>query len=108
MKVRLTMRRTLRGRYLVLSALGHFAAFGALTQIQFGSATTRRPIYDQFVKQKDHSIVYYRPPKVKKSDVAPEQQSGPKREAKAWLISPRTVIATAPKPKSQQQILFQP
>jgi hypothetical protein len=108
MKVRLTMRRTLRGRYLVLSAIGHVAAFGALTQIQFGSASSRRPIFDQFVKPKDHSIVYYRPPKVKKAEAAPQQQTGPKREAKAWQVSPRTVIATAPKPKSQQQILFQP
>jgi hypothetical protein len=107
MKVRLTMRRSSPGRYLVLSMLGHVGAFTALTQIHFSPAASRRPIYDQFVKPRDHSIVYYRPPKVK-AESAPEHQSGPKKEARAWQISPQTAIANMPNAQSKQQVLWQP
>lgn len=107
MKVRLTMRRSSPGRYLILSGLGHLGAFTALTQIHFNPVSSRRPIYDQFIKPRDHSIVYYRPPKVK-AESAPEQQSGPKKEARAWQISPQTAIANALNAQSKQQILWQP
>ncbi len=105
MKVRLNMRRSSQGRSLLLSLIGHFAAFSALTQFQF-SPPSKRPIYDQFVKPKDHEILYYRPPKVH-AEAAPEQQAGPKKEARAWMIAPKTAIAQAPNPLSQKQILLQ-
>jgi hypothetical protein len=67
-----------------------------------------KPIYDTLIKPEENKIVWYSPPKKKLPDVSAQRRIGTLPVARAPLKSEIAIIATAPKPKSVKQFIFQP
>jgi len=77
-----------------------------------GDPAHPRPIYDELIKPEEKKIVWYSPPKSppKKAlpDVSAQQRIGTFPTPRAPRKSPTAIIATAPKPKSVKQFIWQP
>ena len=67
-----------------------------------------RPIYDVLIKPEEKKIVWYSPPKKKLPEVSAQQRIGTFPTPRAPIKSPVAIIATAPKPKSVKQFIWQP
>jgi hypothetical protein len=67
-----------------------------------------KPIYEELIKSEEKKIVWYSPPKEKLPDVSAEQRIGTFPKPRAPLKSTVAIIATAPKPKSVKQFIWQP
>ena len=67
-----------------------------------------KPIYDELIKPEEKKIVWYSPPKKKLPDVSAQQRIGTFPTPRAPQKSALAIIATAPKPKSVKQFIWQP
>jgi hypothetical protein len=67
-----------------------------------------RPIYDELIKPAEKKIVWYSPPKKALPDVSAQQRIGTFPTPRAPRKSNMAIIATAPKPKSVKQFIWQP
>ncbi|MEO5925008.1 MAG: energy transducer TonB [Bryobacteraceae bacterium] len=97
----------LRSRFWFGSVVAHILWVAVVVRIPLSTPTSKRPIYDQFIRPLESRTLVYRPPK-KVPAAAPEKQVGDTPDPRGKLIAPRTVIATAPKAQSQQQIIWKP
>src|SRR5579872_3325378 len=97
----------IRTTSLIASVAIHCLAILALAVIPPYQPVSDRPILDELIQPEKHKIVYYnfrkRPP-----DVDPLTKSGDSPTPRANEPSPQTVFATAPKPKSIQQMIWLP
>jgi hypothetical protein len=67
-----------------------------------------KPIYTQIIKPAEQKIVWYSPPKKKLPDVTAQERIGTFPRPRAPQKSAVAIIATAPKPKSVKQFIWQP
>ncbi len=67
-----------------------------------------KPIYDELIKPEEKKIVWYSPPKKTLPDVSAQQRIGTFPTPRAPIKSAVAIIATAPKPKSVKQFIWQP
>jgi hypothetical protein len=67
-----------------------------------------KPIYTQIIKPQEQKIVWYSPPKKKLPDVTAQERIGTFPTPRAPKKSAVAIIATAPKPKSVKQFIWQP
>ncbi|MGB6943004.1 MAG: energy transducer TonB [Bryobacteraceae bacterium] len=66
-----------------------------------------KPIYDDLVKPEEKKIVWYSPPKKQLPEVSAQERIGTFPAPRAPVKSPTAIIATAPKPKSAKQFIWQ-
>src|SRR5262245_48311546 len=97
----------LRVRFWATSICAHILWTIVAVHIPLSTPSSKRPIYDQFIRPLESKILIYRPPR-KPEQAAPEKQVGKSKEARGTFIAPRTVIATAKKAQSQKQIVWTP
>jgi hypothetical protein len=71
-------------------------------------AQDTKPIYNQLIKPEEKKIVWYSPPKKQLPEVSAQERIGTFPTPRAPLKSPTAIIATAPKPKSTKQFIWQP
>ena len=71
-------------------------------------AHTSKPIYDLLIKPEEKKIIWYSPPKKKLPDVTAQERIGTFPIPRAPQKSNVAIIATAPKPKSVKQFIWQP
>jgi len=67
-----------------------------------------KPIYEELIKPEERKIVWYSPPKKALPDVSAERRIGTFPIPRAPKKSEIAIIATAPKPKSVKQFIWQP
>ena len=67
-----------------------------------------KPIYDELIKPEEKKIIWYAPPKKELPDVSAQQRIGTFPTPRAPVKSAIAIIATAPKPKSVKQFIWQP
>jgi hypothetical protein len=67
-----------------------------------------KPIYEELIKPEEKKIVWYSPPKKVLPDVSAEQRIGTFPLPRAPREADIAIIATAPKPKSVKQFIWQP
>ncbi len=66
-----------------------------------------KPIYDDLIRPEEKKIVWYSPPKKQLPNVSAQDRIGTYPTPRAPLKSPTAIIATAPKPKSVKQFIWQ-
>ena len=94
----------------VLSILFHVAVVTALLlapHVDSKERVSKTPIYDDLIKPEEKKIVWYAPPPKKLPEVSALERIGTFPKPRAALKSEVTIIATAPKPKSVKQFIFQ-
>jgi TonB family protein len=67
-----------------------------------------KPIYDVLIKPEEAKIIWYSPPKKELPDVSAQQRIGTFPKPRAPIKADVAIIATAPKPKSVKQFIWQP
>ena len=67
-----------------------------------------KPIYEELIKPEAQKIIWYSPPKKVLPDVSAEKRIGTFPIPRAPRKSDIAIIATAPKPKSVKQFIWQP
>src|SRR6202034_201580 len=97
---------------LVLSILFHVAVVTGLLLLPSVESVDRthssdRPIYTQLIKPEEKRIVWYSPPKKKLPDVSAQERIGTFPKPRAPQKAEVAIIATAPKPKSVKQFIWQ-
>ena len=94
----------------ILSIVFHVVAVSGLLllpHVESQDQAHKKPIYDELIKPEEKKIVWYSPPKKKLPDVSAQQRIGTFPTPRAPLKSPTAIIATAPKPKSVKQFIWQ-
>jgi hypothetical protein len=71
-------------------------------------AHNNKPIYEELIKPEEKKIVWYSPPKKELPDVSAQQRIGTFPTPRAPKKSEIAIIATAPKPQSVKQFIWQP
>jgi Gram-negative bacterial TonB protein C-terminal len=66
-----------------------------------------KPIYDDLIRPQEKKIIWYSPPKKQLPNVSAQERIGTFPAPRAPLKSPTAIIATAPKPKSVKQFIWQ-
>lgn len=90
-----------------LGSIGvHSIAIALLWFLPVDRNVVERPIYDQFIRPQAHKIIWYGLPK-KLPDVEPPKKIGDSPTPRGNEVSKRAIIATAPKPESKNQIIWQ-
>ncbi len=89
----------------VMLHTGVIAALFLLPSLQYHAP--QRPIYDELIKPDAHKLVWYNYPK-KLPDVDAPKRIGVFPKPVGTVRAESAIIATAPKPKSTQQIIWQP
>ena len=79
-----------------------------LPNVSPDSQADKKPIYEQLVQPEAKKIVWYTPPKKELPDVSAQQRIGTFPQPRAPKKSQIAIIATAPKPKSVKQFIWQP
>jgi hypothetical protein len=79
-----------------------------LPQVDSEPRFRSQPIYNDLIKPEEKKIVWYAPPKKKLPDVSAQERIGTFPKPRAPLKSEIAIIATAPKPKSVKQFIWQP
>jgi len=79
-----------------------------LPHVQSAVEAHKKPIYDELIKPQATKLVWYSPPKRQLPDVAAEQRIGTFPRPRAPKKAETAIIATAPKPKSVKQFIWQP
>jgi hypothetical protein len=67
-----------------------------------------KPIYDELIKPNEKKLVWYAPPKKELPEVSAQQRVGTFPTPRAPVKADVAIIATAPKPKSVKQFIWQP
>src|ERR1700677_200118 len=66
-----------------------------------------KPIYDDLIRPQEKKIIWYSPPKKQLPNVSAQERIGTFPAPRAPLKSATAIIATAPKPKSVKQFIWQ-
>lgn len=102
----------IRPTSFILSIVFHVVAVTGLLllpHVQSSEDTAHnKPIYDELIKPAEKRIVWYSPPKKQLPDVSAQQRIGTFPKPRAPIKSSVAIIATAPKPKSVKQFIWQP
>jgi len=102
----------IRPSSFVVSILFHVVVVAGLLFLPHGIESRAeahdRPIYDELIKPEEKKIVWYIPPRQKLPDVSAERRIGTFPKPRAPKKSDLAIIATAPKPKSVKQFIWQP
>jgi hypothetical protein len=103
----------IRPTSFVFSILFHVAGVSALLLLpqvvpESRKTSEDRPIYEELIKPEEKKIVWYTPPKQKIPDVSAERRIGKFPLPRAPRKAEVAIIATAPKPKSVKQFIWQP
>ena len=108
-------RRLIRGYRIrpvsfIASVALHGAAVGGLLLLPVQQVRTQqRPVYEELIQPEVHKIVWYHFPKPEPTpDVSAAVRIGTFPKPRGWLRSEHAIIATAPKPKSIKQFIWQP
>jgi hypothetical protein len=113
-RVRINSGSSLRGYRIqpssfVLSILFHAVAVGGLLLLPRGRSEEqahRRPLYDELIRPEEKKLVWYSVPK-KLPEVSAQERIGTFPKPRAAKKSEVAIIATAPKPKSVKQFIWQ-
>ncbi len=99
----------IRPTSFILSISFHVAAVSCILLLPREPQTQAhyKPIYDDLVKPQEKKIVWYSPPKKQLPEVSAQERIGTFPSPRAPLKSPTAIIATAPKPKSVKQFIWQ-
>jgi len=101
----------IRPTSFILSIVFHVVVVSVLLLLPHVESEHRerdRPIYAELIKPREKKIVWYSPPKKVLPDVSAEQRIGTFPTPRAPQRSAIAIIATAPKPKSVKQFIWQP
>src|ERR1700677_3749956 len=101
----------IRPTSFVLSIIFHVAVVSGLLlapHVASKDPEHNRPIYEELIKPESKRIVWFSPPKKPLPDVPAQQRIGTFPKPRAPLKSTVAIIATAPKPKSEKQFIWQP
>lgn len=112
-------RSPVRGGYrvrptsFIFSILFHVAVVAGLVLLpQIPGAhheqALERPIYEELIKPEEKKVVWYSPPKEKLADVSAERRIGTFPLPRAPQKAEVAIIATAPRPQSVKQFIWQP
>jgi len=107
----LTRGYRIRPTSFVLSILFHVVVVSGLLllpHIESQDQAHDKPIYDELIKPDEKKIVWYAPPKKELPDVSAQERIGTFPTPRAPVKSDVAIIATAPKPKSVKQFIWQP
>jgi hypothetical protein len=99
----------IRPSSFVLSILFHAVVVGGLLvlpRVDSEERTHRRPIYDELIRPQEKRLVWYSVPK-KLPEVSAQERIGTFPKPRAATKSEVAIIATAPKPKSVKQFIWQ-
>src|SRR5580658_3521431 len=100
----------IRPSSFVLSILFHAVVVGGLLSLPRGNseeqAHKRRPLYDELIRPEEKKLVWYSVPK-KLPEVSAEERIGKFPKPRAAKKAEVAIIATAPKPKSVKQFIWQ-
>ncbi len=113
-RIRKNPGKSLRGYRIrpgsfVLSILFHAVVVGGLLLLPRGNSeerARRRPIYDELIRPEERKLVWYTVPK-KLPEVSAEERIGKFPKPRAPKKAEVAIIATAPKPKSVKQFIWQ-
>lgn len=97
----------LRVSSFLVSVAAHCLGIAGLALVTFPAVLPDRPVYDELIEPHEHQIVFYHL-RDKAPDVAPLVRSGPEPRPQGSERSELTVVATAPKPKSEQVFISVP
>jgi hypothetical protein len=100
----------IRPSSFVLSILFHALAVTGLLLMPRGrprDPAHMRPIYEELIEPEAKKIVWYAVPKQKLPEVSAQERIGTFPKPRAAIQSPVAIIATAPKPKSVKQFIWQ-
>jgi hypothetical protein len=101
----------IRPTSIILSIVFHVVAVSGLLLLPHTESQDpvhiTRPIYDELIKPEESKIVWYSPPKKALPDVSAQQRIGTLPTPRAPKKSAVAIIATAPKPKSVKQFIWQ-
>jgi len=96
----------------VLSIVFHVVVVTALLlmpHVETEYRAENKPIYNDLIKPEEKRIIWYRPPPKKAlPDVSAEERIGTFPRPRARQKADIAIIATAPKPKSVKQFIWQP
>jgi hypothetical protein len=98
----------LRPRSFAGSVALHVTVIAALFLLPGIPYHTAQPIYEELIKPDAHKIVWYNYPKKKLPDVDAPKRIGVFPKPVGSHRAESAIIATSPKPKSEQQIIWQP
>ncbi len=101
----------IRPTSFILSIAFHVVLVSALLFMPRAQSEQRqsdKPIYDELIKPQEKKIVWYAPPKKVLPDVSAQERIGTFPTPRAPVKSDISIIATAPKPKSVKQFIWQP
>ncbi len=100
----------IRPRSFVLSTLFHAAVVGGLLLLPRADnrekQVSRRPVYEELIKPEAKKIIWYKIPKPL-PEVSAQERIGTFPKPRAAEKSDTAIIATAPKPKSVKQFIWQ-
>ena len=97
----------IRPSSFLVSLVVHGGGVMLLGLLGASSAPPKKPIYDEVIRPNADKIVWYDFRK-KLPDVEPEKKIGETPKPRGRELSRRTLIADAPKPKSQKQFIWRP
>ncbi len=101
----------IRPTSFILSIVFHVVAVSGLLllpHVESEDPAHNKPIYEELIKPQEKKIVWYSPPKKALPDVSAQQRIGTFPTPRAPKKSAIAIIATAPKPKSVKQFIWQP
>jgi len=101
----------IRPTSFILSIVFHVVVVTGLLLVPHVESQDRahaKPVYDELIKPEEKKIVWYSPPKKKLPDVSAQQRIGTFPAPRAPRKADTAIIATAPKPKSVKQFIWQP
>src|SRR6266853_972521 len=107
MPIRQPAAYPIRPTSLITSVGIHCVAILGLALVSPDRPVSERPILDQLIQPDKHKIIYYDFRK-QPQDVEPIKKSGKSPEPRGRELSKQTVVATAPKAKSTQQMIWLP
>ncbi len=101
----------IRPTSFIFSILFHVAVVSGLLllpHVESADPSHNRPIYEALIKPEENKIVWYSPPKKTLPNISAQQRIGTLPTPRAPQKSAVAIIATAPKPKSMKQFIWQP
>lgn len=100
----------IRPSSFVFSILFHVVVVSGLLflpHIESEDQAHKKPIFEELIQPEENKIVWYTPPKKVLPDVSAQQRIGTFPQPRAPQKASIAIIATAPKPKSVKQFIWQ-
>lgn len=101
----------IRPTSFIFSIIFHVVVVSALLSMPHIDSAHRanyKPIYDDLIRPEEKKIVWYSPPKKQLPEVSAQERIGTFPTPRAPEKSDVAIIATAPKPQSVKQFIWQP